>query len=100
MFRSLPYSSRIKVPHCLDRKSTRLNSSHITISYAVFCLKKKTAREQALGLAHVFLLDRERVRRRFLLPLREDQAPPVTGAPPLPLWRLPSRTHAPVSPHS
>src|SRR5437773_11824393 len=26
---------------CLDRKSTRLNSSHITISYAVFCLKKK-----------------------------------------------------------
>src|SRR5215468_9791926 len=26
---------------CEDRKSTRLNSSHITISYAVFCLKKK-----------------------------------------------------------
>src|SRR5437667_4240319 len=26
---------------CQDRKSTRLNSSHITISYAVFCLKKK-----------------------------------------------------------
>src|SRR5437773_6568895 len=26
-----------------DRKSTRLNSSHITISYAVFCLKKKTS---------------------------------------------------------
>src|SRR5215468_9415639 len=26
---------------CADRKSTRLNSSHITISYAVFCLKKK-----------------------------------------------------------
>src|SRR5437773_3635819 len=26
----------------LDRKSTRLNSSHITTSYAVFCLKKKT----------------------------------------------------------
>src|SRR5437667_5741087 len=26
-----------------DRKSTRLNSSHITISYAVFCLKKKIA---------------------------------------------------------
>src|SRR5437667_5072641 len=26
----------------IDRKSTRLNSSHITISYAVFCLKKKT----------------------------------------------------------
>src|SRR5437899_8587504 len=28
----------------LDRKSTRLNSSHLGISYAVFCLKKKTAR--------------------------------------------------------
>src|SRR5437773_10276043 len=27
--------------HRRDRKSTRLNSSHITISYAVFCLKKK-----------------------------------------------------------
>jgi len=27
-----------------DRKSTRLNSSHITISYAVFCLKKKRTR--------------------------------------------------------
>src|SRR2546428_1545774 len=26
---------------CLDRKSTRLNSSHDQISYAVFCLKKK-----------------------------------------------------------
>src|SRR5207249_2325075 len=26
-----------------DRKSTRLNSSHVSISYAVFCLKKKTA---------------------------------------------------------
>src|SRR3989475_7903857 len=27
---------------CLDRKSTRLNSSHSQISYAVFCLKKKS----------------------------------------------------------
>src|SRR5690606_40445388 len=27
----------------LDRKSTRLNSSHVKISYAVFCLKKKTS---------------------------------------------------------
>src|SRR5688572_32693810 len=29
-----------------DRKSTRLNSSHSQISYAVFCLKKKTKKEQ------------------------------------------------------
>src|SRR5437867_8692236 len=34
----LSWPPRIK----LDRKSTRLNSSHRTISYAVFCLKKKT----------------------------------------------------------
>src|SRR5437870_11555142 len=35
----------------LDRKSTRLNSSHVAISYAVFCLKKKRfhrSRELAL----------------------------------------------------
>src|SRR5438034_6432611 len=41
------YRSRIALPHtrdrfeCGDRKSTRLNSSHTVISYAVFCLKKK-----------------------------------------------------------
>src|SRR2546426_8314286 len=28
--------------NCRDRKSTRLNSSHLVISYAVFCLKKKS----------------------------------------------------------
>src|SRR5439155_26016029 len=32
-----------------DRKSTRLNSSHVAISYAVFCLKKK--KSQCLGVA-------------------------------------------------
>src|SRR5208283_6021360 len=31
----------LRASPCRDRKSTRLNSSHITISYAVFCLKKK-----------------------------------------------------------
>src|SRR3712207_8552334 len=30
------------MPGIVDRKSTRLNSSHANISYAVFCLKKKT----------------------------------------------------------
>src|SRR5256885_2482518 len=33
----------------LDRKSTRLNSSHLVISYAVFCLKKKNDRPPGLG---------------------------------------------------
>src|SRR3712207_8366602 len=32
----------------LDRKSTRLNSSHANISYAVFCLKKKTYSDTCL----------------------------------------------------
>src|SRR2546426_1725758 len=31
----------LKLPLSEDRKSTRLNSSHLVISYAVFCLKKK-----------------------------------------------------------
>src|SRR5438445_10082227 len=35
------------VVHQADRKSTRLNSSHANISYAVFCLKKKTAERAA-----------------------------------------------------
>src|SRR5690349_22096995 len=34
-------------PVLTDRKSTRLNSSHVEISYAVFCLKKKNRREPA-----------------------------------------------------
>src|SRR2546428_3408624 len=50
-YRATQWSSqqRVAVPHRLgaesaglDRKSTRLNSSHDQISYAVFCLKKKT----------------------------------------------------------
>src|SRR5690606_40601560 len=40
-----------RVPHAwwtsLDRKSTRLNSSHVKISYAVFCLKKKKEKTMA-----------------------------------------------------
>src|SRR5256885_4039262 len=32
------------LPQLRDRKSTRLNSSHLVISYAVFCLKKKNHR--------------------------------------------------------
>src|SRR5690625_6385207 len=32
----------MKDAYSLDRKSTRLNSSHVAISYAVFCLKKKS----------------------------------------------------------
>src|SRR5205807_9372337 len=40
---SAPSSSSPRIPPStiIDRKSTRLNSSHLVISYAVFCLKKK-----------------------------------------------------------
>src|SRR5471032_3539020 len=42
---TLPASSAVGTPSAInvlvDRKSTRLNCSHITISYAVFCMKKK-----------------------------------------------------------
>src|SRR5439155_12485226 len=39
-----------------DRKSTRLNSSHVAISYAVFCLKKKKEElEDAMGLRKTWL---------------------------------------------
>src|SRR3712207_7372021 len=46
-----PWHSHFRVrPRMQDRKSTRLNSSHANISYAVFCLKKKTT------LLHCFLI--------------------------------------------
>src|SRR3712207_8310665 len=37
--------------HLIDRKSTRLNSSHANISYAVFCLKKKKSMNTLIHLA-------------------------------------------------
>src|SRR5256885_9673585 len=47
--------------HGQDRKSTRLNSSHLVISYAAFCLKKKKKRS-----------DRELLHRRQLAPVTHD----------------------------
>src|SRR2546428_464358 len=62
-------SSSVCVPSVLatDRKSTRLNSSHLVISYAVFCLKKKTHtmtlalgyRPQLVLLHHASLSEQE-----------------------------------------
>src|SRR5256884_6332130 len=49
-----------KVAERTDRKSTRLNSSHGYISYAVFCLKKKNS----LRLPLIALAARARVHRR------------------------------------
>src|SRR3989475_6185492 len=46
---SVPSQAKMNRPNCrqeyTDRKSTRLNSSHSQISYAVFCLKKKKKKE-------------------------------------------------------
>src|SRR5258708_11130751 len=46
---------------CQDRKSTRLNSSHQIISYAVFCLKKKKNRQRTSYIDE--LRERQRCRR-------------------------------------
>src|SRR2546421_1043309 len=46
---SLPIlRTEIRSPKAKDRKSTRLNSSHDQISYAVFCLKKKKKKKSSL----------------------------------------------------
>src|SRR5690625_6520657 len=62
--------------HEVDRKSTRLNSSHVAISYAVFCLKKKNNEDYIHRRSHnnrpkttrrkprVSHIAREEVRRR------------------------------------
>src|SRR2546426_7678593 len=53
---NIPESVFAKRPRQLvfrrDRKSTRLNSSHLVISYAVFCLKKKKRCNQDHGIRH------------------------------------------------
>src|SRR2546430_8276469 len=47
---------------CQDRKSTRLNSSHSQISYAVFCLKKKKHADTPYQLEHASTLHARVVR--------------------------------------
>src|SRR5258707_15726926 len=43
---------RLRGAGAVDRKSTRLNSSHANISYAVFCLKKKNKKIRKIEGAH------------------------------------------------
>src|SRR2546429_1565551 len=72
-----------------DRKSTRLNSSHGYISYAVFCLKQKTTRLNS-SHAHTphpaFRLNKHPV------------DPPLPAGPPPPLRRAPDRRPPPRPP--
>src|SRR5258707_4121472 len=66
LFQAGDAEARAEVPHydtggwSLDRKSTRLNSSHANISYAVFCLKKKKT--------YITLLANSQLRRRTRRP--------------------------------
>src|SRR5690554_7285007 len=55
---------------CIDRKSTRLNSSHVRISYAVFCLKKKKINQK---------------QSPFMSNLSPDPPAPSQLSPPTPL---------------
>src|SRR5438128_8379759 len=50
LVRGLDYYTRTAFEFTQDRKSTRLNSSHGSISYAVFCLKKKKNRRRGRKL--------------------------------------------------
>src|SRR2546430_5690866 len=65
-----PFTSSLRLVET-DRKSTRLNSSHSQISYAVFCLKKKKARMYLSGWSE----------RCWLVGLRMS-APLVRDGPP------------------
>src|SRR4249920_2419603 len=64
------------LPTAPDRKSTRLNSSHVRISYAVFCLKKKKNRQRGDGRgSSVVEVQRRRPEhpRRLRVPLPSDR---------------------------
>src|SRR5438067_6789781 len=49
-----------------DRKSTRLNSSHVSISYAVFCLKKKKKKIQDVHIQTQCQIDTSRIQIVYL----------------------------------
>src|SRR5438132_3322435 len=51
-----PFEKEMLITDALDRKSTRLNSSHTVISYAVFCLKKKKTNNDAAIPTHSHLI--------------------------------------------
>src|SRR2546430_10119134 len=53
---AVPYANLGRVTITRDRKSTRLNSSHSQISYAVFCLKKKKKELHPVGAQMVLAI--------------------------------------------
>src|SRR5690242_20972774 len=71
-----PMPSRSVPVRLQDRKSTRLNSSHMSISYAVFCLKKKKITNQNDGFTEELRVERLEV---ITLP-HDDRAVLLTDA--------------------
>src|SRR3989449_3453559 len=65
-------ASRVDSGRALDRKSTRLNSSHGYMSYAVFCLKKKTTLESSTTAESRRLPAQTRTSQKFRLLCVED----------------------------
>src|ERR1039457_6052168 len=64
-------------PAAIDRKSTHLNSSHLVISYAVFCLKKCVGAEKFRRLsifAEIALVPRHRLRGELLSSIMPDRS--------------------------
>src|SRR5437667_6849214 len=61
VLKAIPVGPRTWIALSTDRKSTRLNSSHITISYAVFCLKKKNKKKKTNERSNMLIV---RVARR------------------------------------
>src|SRR2546426_8832382 len=53
--RGMALAERVRGVVTIDRKSTRLNSSHLVISYAVFCLKKKNTQAYPTSLTTISL---------------------------------------------
>src|SRR5947209_16093520 len=69
----VPFATTHTIPS--DRKSTRLNSSHANISYAVFCLKKKKKKKTTETIAHID------IENNYCLSVRVSG---ITGKPQLP----------------
>src|SRR2546430_4437815 len=91
---SEPDTTVVNAP--LDRKSTRLNSSHSQISYAVFCLKKKPnlLRERSALPINPF----DASGRPRLLPRVQAVLPPSAALPPLGVLLAPRRRLLPGAP--
>src|SRR5256885_2759963 len=65
-----------------DRKSTRLNSSHLVISYAVFCLKKKNIQQVGCCMSPSYLSRSQATDSQGSLPVMSTPSPTLEEAPP------------------